>query len=64
MKTLACLLRRHVWETQIDQGEKYQVCAVCGRTPRISKRADDMNWAARATPGDGGRSGGGTGGPG
>ena len=31
MKPLACWLGRHRWETRIEQGEEFSVCAACGK---------------------------------
>ena len=33
MKKLACRLGRHQWTTRVEGGERYKVCAVCGKTP-------------------------------
>jgi hypothetical protein len=31
MKPLACWLGRHRWETRIEQGAEFSVCAACGK---------------------------------
>ncbi len=31
MKPLACWLGRHRWQTRIEQGEEFSVCAACGK---------------------------------
>jgi hypothetical protein len=33
MKKLACRLGRHDWTTRVEGGERYKVCAACGKTP-------------------------------
>ena len=32
-KPLACFLGRHVWESRVEGGERYKVCAACGAAP-------------------------------
>jgi len=34
MKSLACRIGRHRWATRIEHGEGYNICEVCGTTPR------------------------------
>lgn len=36
MKKLACIVGRHRWTTQTEQGEEYKVCSACAkmRIPR------------------------------
>jgi hypothetical protein len=32
-KNLACRLGRHDWTTRVESGDRYKVCAACGKTP-------------------------------
>ena len=34
MKPLACWIGRHEWTSRVDEGERYKVCARCGKEPR------------------------------
>ena len=29
---LSCWIGRHTWTTQVEQGESYKVCSVCGKS--------------------------------
>jgi len=33
-KRLSCWLGRHAWSTRVEQGQSYQVCSDCGKTPK------------------------------
>jgi hypothetical protein len=52
MKSLACWIGRHRWETQVEQGNEFKVCAVCGKGPR-------KVWRSKGRPVDGRDYGGG-----
>jgi len=47
-KKLACWFGRHKWEKRVDQGESYETCAECGKTPRGRGKppmsGTDLNW--------------------
>ena len=37
-KMLSCWVGRHSWTTRVEQGESYEVCSNCGKTPRSVKK--------------------------
>jgi hypothetical protein len=39
MKKLACRLGRHDWTTRVEEGESYEVCASCGKSPKGSRHS-------------------------
>jgi hypothetical protein len=65
-KKLACRLGRHDWTTRVEEGESYQVCAACGKSPREPGQPGQQRDQSLAGGGDpgiaGGDGGGGNGG--
>lgn len=55
MKSLACIVGRHNWTTETEQGQSYRVCSECGKIPKTpggldSFSADDRRTKDLGTP--------------
>ena len=64
MKPLACWIGRHEWTSRVERGERYKVCARCGKEPRGARGApghgrQDSAYFGGGGGGDGGGDGGG-----
>jgi hypothetical protein len=58
MRSLAYWIGRHEWTSRVEQGERYKVCARCGKEPRRRRGAPGYGRGDPAlTPGNEGASG-------
>ena len=37
VKSLACRAGRHEWTTQVEKGQTFTLCGLCGKEPRTPK---------------------------